>query len=259
MKLVSGIVAAAAILLIPATAHAQEAERPYISGIYYQCQIAGQDRADAIVRNVVGPVYDRHMAAGHITAWGWLGHYSGGAWRRVNYFVVPTLDAVFDMQEAIRADLRKDHQKEMTELNTICPTHDDYIWRAAAVGAAEVSVQDRPAASNSTYYECNTGDEAEADALVSSALGPIFNKHMAAGHIRSWSWWTHVSGGKYRRLLVVDGASHKANTNGIGQIVQEMQETQREASRRFGEICSSHQDYMWDILTQPTPLVGSSR
>ncbi|HSM16567.1 MAG TPA: hypothetical protein VK845_06155, partial [Gemmatimonadales bacterium] len=116
MKLVSGIVAAAAIVLIPATIHAQDAERPYISGIYYQCQIPGQDRADAIVRTVVGPVYDRHMAAGHITGWGWLGHYSGGAWRRASYFVVPTLDAVFDMQEAILADLRKDHQKEMTEL-----------------------------------------------------------------------------------------------------------------------------------------------
>jgi hypothetical protein len=248
MKLVSGIVAAAAILLIPTTTHAQDTEQPYVSGIYYQCQMAGQDRADAIMRDVIAPVYDKHLAAGHILTWGWLGHHSGGAWRRLGYFTAPTLDAVFDMQDAILSELRKDHQKEMTELNTICPTHDDYIWQGATTAPSGAVVQQRPTAGHSTYMECTIGEESEADALMNSAIAPVMEKHTAAGHIHSWNWLQHVSGGKYRRLMVVNGPSHKETAKAFGAIIQELGQTQPDAMRRFSEICYSHQDYMWDIL-----------
>ncbi len=248
MKLVSGIVAAAAILLIPATAHAQEAERPYVSGIYYQCGMPGQDRADAIMRDVIAPVYDKHLAAGHILAWGWLGHRSGGAWRRLGYFTAPSLDAVFDMQDAILAELRKDHQKEMTELNTICPTHDDYIWQGTAAAASASPAQQRTAVGHSSYMECTIGLESEADAIMASVIAPVMEKHKAAGHINGWNWLQHVSGGKYRRLMVVDGPTHKETAKAFGAIIQELGQTQPDAMRRFSEICYSHQDYMWNVL-----------
>ena len=248
MKLLTGIVTAMAILLIPTTAAAQDAAGPYISAIYYQCQIPGQDRADQIVREVIGPVYDKHVAAGHISAWGWLGHRSGGQWRRAGYFVTATLDGLMDMRAAIIEELLQNNADAMNELNTICPTHDDYIWRGVSTRTAEVAVQERPAAGLSTYYVCDVARQSEADSIMTGVLGPIFDRHMQAGDVRSWSWWSHVMGGKYRRLMVLDGASDKANLNGLLGIINDAQAEQPDALRRFSEICSSHQDYMWNIL-----------
>jgi hypothetical protein len=247
MKLLTGIVTAMAILLIPTPAAAQDGG-PYISGIYYQCQIPGQDRADQIVRDVIGPVYDQHVAAGRINAWGWLGHRSGGAWRRAGYFVAPTLDGLMDGREAIIEELMANHADAMNELNTICPTHDDYIWQGVSTRTAEVAVQERPAAGHSTYFVCDVSRQSEADSVMNASLGPILDRHMEAGNIRSWSWWSHVLGGKYRRLLVLDGASHKANMNGLLGFIADAQAEQPAAFRRLSEICSSHQDYLWNIL-----------
>lgn len=247
MKLLTGIATAMAILLIPAPALAQDSG-PYISANYYQCQIPGQARADEIVREVIGPVYDKHVAAGHVSAWGWLGHRSGGAWRRAAYFVAPTLDGLMDMREAIVEELMTDHADALSELNTICPTHDDYIWQGVSTGTTEGAVQERPAAGLSTYYACDVSRQSEADSVMNASLGPIFDRHMEAGNIRSWSWWSHVIGGKYRRLLVLDGASHKANMNGLLGIINDLQAEQPAALRRLSEICGSHQDYLWNIL-----------
>jgi hypothetical protein len=215
MKLASGIVMAMAILLIPTTAAAQDGG-PYISGIYYQCQIPGQDRADQIVRDVFGPVYDTH--------------------------------GLMDMREAIIEELMANHADELAELNTICPTHDDYIWQGVSTRSAEVAVQDRPAAGHSTYFVCDVSRQSEADSVMNASLGPILDRHMEAGNIRSWSWWSHVLGGKYRRLLVLDGASHKANMNGLLRFITDAQAEQPAALRRLNEICNSHQDYLWNIL-----------
>jgi hypothetical protein len=247
MKLATGIVTAMAILLIPTPGAAQDSG-PFISGIYYQCQIPGQARADQIVNEVLGPVYDKHVEAGHIAGWGWLGHNSGGAWRRVGYFVTPTLDGLMDMREAIVEELRQSHADAMNELNTICPTHDDYIWQGVSTRTAEVAIQERPTAGLSTYYVCDVSRQSEADSVMNTSLAPIFDRHMEAGNIRSWSWWSHVMGGKYRRLLVLDGASHKANINGLLAFITDAQGEQPAALRRLNEICSSHQDYQWNIL-----------
>jgi hypothetical protein len=247
MKLGTCFVTVVTILLVPTPSAAQDSG-PYISAIYYQCQIPGQDRADQIVREVFGPVYDQYLAAGHISAWGWLGHRAGGQWRRARYLVAPTLDGLMDMWTAIVQELRQNHSDALMALDTICPTHDDYIWRGVSTRTAEVAVQERPTAGLSTYYTCDVSRQSEADSLMNTSLAPIFDRHMQAGSIRSWSWWSHVIGGEYRRLLVLDGADHKANLNGLLGFINDAQAEQPAALRRLNEICSSHQDYLWNIL-----------
>ena len=98
----------------------------------------------------------------------------------------------------------------------------------------------------STYYVCNAR-EAEADFIVKTLLGPILNQRVKDRKIDSWAWDEHLMGGKYRRLLVVDGASAKALLQHWGTLPGDMQKADPDMSRRFYEICNSHSDYIWEI------------
>jgi len=99
---------------------------------------------------------------------------------------------------------------------------------------------------SSTYFECDSR-EGEADAIVKTAFAPVLNQHVKDGQIASWNWLRHVLGGKYRRILVVDGASHKAMLGYWNRLTRALGEAQPELMQRFGSVCSSHTDYVWDL------------
>ena len=76
--------AALGALLLPLPVLAQEEEPdPAVFATYFYCNEAREARADTIISESVAPIMDRHMAAGHLTAWGWYAHNTGGRWRRL--------------------------------------------------------------------------------------------------------------------------------------------------------------------------------
>ena len=74
---------------------------------------------------------------------------------------------------------------------------------------------------------------------------PMLNKLVEDGKLVGWGWLGHRVGGKYRRLQTLVGASHAevlAARDAVGN------QTGGPYGGKFGEICGSHTDYLWDIV-----------
>jgi hypothetical protein len=236
------------VLFVPLAASAQD-EAPIVHGAYYYCDQSREATADMIVENVLAEIFDRHVEAGNLTAWGWLGHHSGGKWRRVQYMVAANQDALLDTRDQIIEELLGEYSSATQGLIAACPSHDDYIWTfQAGSQPGDDLAQERPSAGYSTYFTCDISREARADTLVMEAIGPILDRHVGEGELNSWGWFSHTSGGKYRRLAVYDGADHKSVLNAVQAAIADVGAEQQAASTEFSEICNSHTDYMWNIL-----------
>lgn len=238
----------ASVLVLPAFAAAQESSLPFVYATYFQCDPSREARADALVREAFAPIFDQRLADKRVTAWGWLAHNLGGQWRRVSYLVAPSRDALLDAQSGIATEIQARRAQAWTEFTSICSTHDDYIWRGVVSSQRGGEIgRARPAAAYSIYYECAMARQSRADTLVMQAFAPIYARNVKAGGLNSWAWYEHSTGGKYRRLLVLDGASHKAILASADSILADIARARAAEGREFNEICSSHQDYLWDI------------
>jgi hypothetical protein len=238
-----------ALAVVPA-ARAQDSPT-FVVGTYYQCTQGKTDRVDAIYKDVVVPMLKAEVAAGRVGGWGWAKHWEGGEWRRLEYMAGTDLNKLVDArEEIIKKTEAADHKKDLDEFDTICPSHDDYIWSSVAGSQAGADVgRIRSPVSMSTYFVCDPSLENEADAIVKTAFAPILNRLVKDGKIASWNWLQHVMGGKYRRLLVFDGSDHKSLLNFWNVLTPALEGEQGRLSQRFDAICSSHTDYIWDMET----------
>jgi hypothetical protein len=240
----------ASALVLPTLAAAQQSSSPFVYATYFQCDPAREARADALVREALAPILDQRLADKGLTAWGWLAHNFGGPWRRVSYLVAPSRDALLDAQRGVAAEMQSRRAKAWTELTSICSSHDDYIWRGVAASQPSGEVEpSRPPAAYSIYYECATARQARADTLTMQVFAPIYARHIKPGGLNSWAWFEHSTGGKYRRLLLLNGASHKAILASSDSIIADIAKERPAEGREFSEICPSHQDYFWDVQT----------
>jgi hypothetical protein len=97
--------------------------------VYLKCDINDEDRADELVKNVFAPIYNRRVAEGQLTAWNWLMHYVGGEYRRLLIMSAADHKTVMQAREAILAEFEnRKVERAVTEMNRICPTHQDYMW-----------------------------------------------------------------------------------------------------------------------------------
>jgi hypothetical protein len=239
-------VCAAALLVTAAVVSAQEATS-FVFGTYFRCNEAKEDRADAIYKETVGPILDKQVKAGHLATHGWSRHWMGGEWRRLEYLIGTDLNTMVAARDAYIDELIKQHAAAAEEFSSICPSHDDYVWTLGATSQTPDNMgRARPPVAASTYFQCDSRED-EADAIVKTAFAPVFNQQVKDGKIASWTWLKHVMGGKYRRALVLDGASHAALLTFWSGVSPALEAAQPQLSRRFSEICSSHSDYIWDV------------
>lgn len=56
----------------------QDDDQLIIFGVYYRCSQGQEARADEIHNQVVAPVIQKHIDAGHLSGQGWLAHRQGG-------------------------------------------------------------------------------------------------------------------------------------------------------------------------------------
>jgi len=249
MRLREVCAVAFAVCLCAPVVSAQDA-KTYIIGTYYRCNQATETRADAIYKETVAPLVQKQIDAGHLVAAGWARHWMGGEWRRLEYVGGTNLGALVDARDAIIAELTGAHAKAGDEFSALCPSHDDYIWSSVASSQPlDAVARERSKVAMSTYFECSSS-EREADAIVRTAFAPVLNAHVKEGKIARWNWMEHLAGGKYRRILVLDGADHKSMLGYWNAFDQALEAAQPELSRRFTDICHSHTDYIWDIGTE---------
>lgn len=212
---------------------------------YYRCNQATEQQADAIYQEHVAPLYAKQVEAGRLTSHGWARHWLGGEWRRHSWIIGTDVDAMVEAREAVIQELQQNHGEAMQEFYAICSSHDDYVW--GEVVSSSVPAQEGVGAGvgATTYFECGS-DDAEADAIVTSVFAPVMNARVEEGEIASWTWLRHELGGRYERALVTNVASHRAALAHGRGIAAALGQAAPEMSRRFGEICPSHTDYVWD-------------
>jgi hypothetical protein len=95
---------------------------------YHVCDMATQDRADELVKEIFGPVYDRHIGEGKLVSWGWWEHMVGGKYRRLATYTAADDKTVLKTRGAIIRELIDKHGDAMKEFATICGSHQDYLW-----------------------------------------------------------------------------------------------------------------------------------
>jgi hypothetical protein len=98
---------------------------------YFVCD-SREAQADAIVKQSFAATYDKMVADGKLTSWGYLEHIVGGRFRRL-----ATMTAV-DIKSLLAA--RAEINQVLTDnplgdtFTSICDSHDDYIWEVKASG-----------------------------------------------------------------------------------------------------------------------------
>lgn len=229
-----------------ATAQDQPAER-YIYATYGYCDFSKQDRYDEIFEQVQKPVLDAAMKDGTISQYSYLKHQTGGQWRRASVHGGGSVQALLDAQEKMgkEQDANEKNKRLGAEASAICPSHDDYIWRAVA---GNVTTANRGGAAFSTYYVCDQTRESQVDAVVKSMLGPVFDKMVADGKLKSWGWLEHIVGGKYRRLSTISATDVKSLMEARAAVVEAMEDNA--GGDLLTEVCNEHADYIWEIKAQ---------
>jgi len=242
------LLAGCAALPLAVAAQEEEAPKPVVYSTYFECDSTNEWLADAIVAQVFKPVYDAAVADGSISAWGWLSHHTGGHWRRGLYRTAPTFEAAWTAGEAIGEKIDAANAAASAKFGTICHTHDDYIWQWVNGSNPDVATNSAVATGGvSQYLVCDMARQERADELMAEAA-PIYNRHVAAGELVSWGWLEHVVGGEYRRLLTLRGATNMDAMGAWGAINDDLDAEQAANTAEFNEICTSHQDYVWNIV-----------
>lgn len=97
---------------------------------YYVCDQRRESAADAVVKGMLAPVFDKMVANGKLKSWGWMEHIVGGKYRRVE-----TMSAV-DVKTlmAARAELIEvlEDNPAGDLFTDLCSEHTDYIWEIKA-------------------------------------------------------------------------------------------------------------------------------
>ena len=167
------------------TSVAQEEDGPlgFNYATYYVCDVATQGNMDNVVETNEKPVLDKWVEDGKILGWGYLSHFTGGRWRRVQYHVSTTMEEALNNQGDIFREIYSDNRSGAQARAEACEAHDDYIWRSVTSSAGSGISQDRGKYSMSTYHICDMTMESRADDLVKSVIGPVFDEVVAEGKL----------------------------------------------------------------------------
>jgi hypothetical protein len=244
-KLFTGAIGLQACLFLIVTGTAQAEDKPveaFTYATYHVCDIAKQERADAIFEQLQKPIYDAAVADGTITNYGWLVHHTGGKWRRGMYFGASSIQGLLDAQDKIGNQIDAKNEKLVTEFGQICNSHDDYIWHRIAGNVGTVA---RGGAAFSVYSVCDASREEQADALVTQVFTPMFDKFVADGKLKTWGYIEHVVGGSIRRTLTMSATDMKTLMATRAEVIDTVLDNP--LGEVFTDICGDHADYMWDI------------
>ncbi len=97
--------------------------------VYHVCDIAKEERADEIVKKVFAPVYDKAVANGKITSWGWSSHIVGGEYRRLATMSGDNYPDLMKARGEILDTIYGDGDNaEANNFSSICTSHTDYMW-----------------------------------------------------------------------------------------------------------------------------------
>lgn len=234
------------LLAMSGLATAQDNDATAVSYVtYYHCDMATQSNMDRLVQANEKPVFDRWVEEGRLVAWGYLSHFTGGRWRRAQYHVSATIDEAFDNQREIFGAIYAENRSGGQARSEACESHEDYVW---SLDAGSPPGTNRGNVSLSVYFVCDVADQRRADEIFAEIYAPYLEDLRGAGDIASWSWQSHLLGGRYRRLQTVTGDDYSAVNQARFSTIRHVNEEHPELAREFATICFEHEDYLWDIV-----------
>lgn len=246
MRKIIAIAVASALTVFTFACVAQEEEdegpRAFTYATYFYCPGGALSRADEIIAGDAQR-WDGFVEDGTISAWGYLSHHTGGRWQRIFYYQAETMDALLDAYDATGEG---GDEEANAEFGRICSSHEDYIWQVENGSQGE----GRGEAGVSVYHACDMLREDRADDIVAESMAPILNGLVEDGKLTSWGWSSHVVGGKYRRLQTMTAADFKTLMAAWGEAIEAMYDDGAGPGAEFSEICHSHSDYMWNIVSE---------
>jgi hypothetical protein len=241
-----------AVLLLPFSVFcaAEEESEMYVYSTYFKCEPEQESAVDELVQRAYVPIYNDSVKNGTIANWGWLKHHTGGEWRRVLYHSAPSVDALFTAQDIMNKKFEAALGKSTDALGRGCKSHEDYVWQYVTGSRPSLVGGTRGKASLSVYMECSFSKEEKADEIFKEHFAPVFNAQVGKGKLTSWGWLSHVIGGKYRRLQTATADNYVDLLKAQKSILDTLYDKDNKHSAEFSEICTSHQDYLWDIKTE---------
>jgi hypothetical protein len=247
MKKPQKCLAMAVLGLLPLTGMAQDDDGPkgYSYVTYYVCDVATQGNMDNVVETNEKSVFDQKVEDGELMAWGYLSHFTGGRWRRAQYHVAATMEDALRNQSEIFAGIYADNREGGQARAEACESHDDYIW---ALDQGSAPGTERGDVSLSTYFVCNVADQNRADEIFAEVFAPKLEDMREDDRIASWTWQSHVLGGRYRRLQTLTGDDYAVVNAARFETLQQVNEKHPALAREFATICDEHADYLWDIV-----------
>lgn len=98
--------------------------------VYFVCNENGEARADEIMAKHFAPIYDKAVADGKLTSWGWSEHWVGGKYRRLLTTTGADHKSLLNTRnELIQAAFSAEGMEEIgAEFTEICGSHSDYMW-----------------------------------------------------------------------------------------------------------------------------------
>lgn len=227
---------------------AEEKPEMYVYATYFNCEPEQESAVDEQVQIAYTPIYNDAVKNNTITNWGWLKHHTGGQWRRILYHSAPSLDALFAAQDTMNEKFETVLGKSTDAVGRGCKSHDDYVWQYVTGSRPSLTSSARGKASLSVYMECRISGEDKADEIFKKHFAPVYNAQVGKGKLTSWGWMSHVIGGKYRRLQTITADNYSDLFKAQEIILDTLYyKDKNKHATEFSEICTTHQDYLWDI------------
>ncbi|MBT8055039.1 MAG: hypothetical protein HKN57_07275 [Xanthomonadales bacterium] len=96
--------------------------------VYYGCDQSREMRADEIVAKDFAPLFDKYVAAGKFTSWGWSSHSVGGEFRRLQTMTAKDHKSLLKARNEMIDEMYAEGSKAGEEFASICGSHVDYMW-----------------------------------------------------------------------------------------------------------------------------------
>ncbi len=96
--------------------------------VYFQCNENKEDRADEIFKKDFAPLFNKYVADGKLTSWGWSSHWVGGKYRKLQTMTGADHKSLLKARGELLGELFADGNAAGKEFTEICGSHADYMW-----------------------------------------------------------------------------------------------------------------------------------
>jgi hypothetical protein len=96
-----------------------------------------------------------------------------------------------------------------------------------------------------TYQVCDLAKQDRTDDIFAQLDKPILDAAVADKSINSYGFYTHHTGGRWRRLSFTTGPSVQALLDAQKKMGDQADATNKKLGQEYSAICNAHDDYIW--------------